>query len=157
MGLLKSFDSSGELEKIYNEKILGQKVKTISAEEEIHCEDSQQFLKKFYEKSEKTVKMNSIGRIRVPQREDENYNTNTSTTSISQSNFNSNQISTSTTNQMNLSQSRINTTTQNQSSSTNPASTTMTSSSNYENLKEKLNRMRIQSKGTNNTQPPQQQ
>jgi predicted transcriptional regulator len=98
--------------------------------------------------------MNSIGRIRVPQREEENYNTNTSTTSISQSNFNSNQIS-STTNQLNLSQSRINTTTQNQPSSTNPAATS--SGSNYENLKEKLNRMRIASKGTNNTQPPQQQ
>ena len=54
LNLLQSFDFQEDLKKIYTERIVIIKAKLTQNDEEIQCEDSQQFLKKFWEKPTKT-------------------------------------------------------------------------------------------------------
>lgn len=60
LSLLKSFDIQNNLDQIYSERIGIQKTKVTQAEDEVQCEDSQQFFKKFWDVRSQTIKPKPI-------------------------------------------------------------------------------------------------
>ncbi len=57
---MRSYDIQNNLDQIYNERIGIQKAKVTQAEDEAQCEDSQQFLKKFWDVRSQTIKPKPI-------------------------------------------------------------------------------------------------
>jgi len=56
LSLLKSFDIQNNLDQIYTERIGVLKAKVMQADDEVQCEESQQFLKKFWDVRSQTIK-----------------------------------------------------------------------------------------------------